>query len=292
MNLNISLETETRREKSEFPFYAYWMPDYGENTPLVPPHWHRETEILWSEDAAGTLCINDRSYEIKPGDVFFINSRRIHRTFRKTHGFMSHVVFDPSILITEGGGRNAVNQVLTDLAGERVGLLEAPEGEFLTALRPLVRDLVSYGERTVEIGAQSCEVTSILFRVLAACLRFEAFRREGDEDLYGLRYITQMIETIHDRFAEPISAESLAASAGISQTYVYKLFRDYVGSSPVRYINAVRLRESYRFLEEGRTVTEAAAASGIPNTSYYIKLFKEATGMTPYQWLRSRKEHV
>ncbi|MBR4895447.1 MAG: helix-turn-helix transcriptional regulator [Clostridia bacterium] len=292
MNLNISLEIENRREKSEFPFFAYWMPDYGENTPLVPPHWHREMEILWSEDTAGILYINDRSYEIKPGDVFFINPGCIHRTFRKTHGFMSHVVFDPSILITGSSGRNPVNQILADLARERVGLLEAPEGEFLEALRPLLRDLVTHGEHTVEIGAESCRVTAILFSVLAECFRFEAFRREGDENLYGLRYITQMMEMIRDRFAEPINAESLAASAGISQTYVYKLFRDYVGSSPVNYINAVRLRESYRLLEDGHNVTEAAVSCGIPNTSYYIKLFKEATGMTPYQWLRTRKEHL
>ena len=78
----------------------------------------------------------------------------------------------------------------------------------------------------------------------------------------------------------------------LSPTYLYSLFRTYLGVTPLNYINSVRLREAYGLLEEGRSVTEAASGVGIPNVSYFIKLFKSATGVTPFQWKSRKKQNT
>ena len=289
MNRNLLLETEPRRNRSEFPFYTYWMPDEKLDAPLVLPHWHDDMEILYTE-AEGVLNINDREYPMHPGDVFFINPRSIHRTSRKSHGLMSHIVFDLSILVTAGSAANDVNRLIDSVIRGRKGVMEKPGKELSVAILPVIQEIVSHGEHTVEYGYESSKILSLLFSVLAECLRAEAFRDESGEDLYGIRYITEVMDFIRDHYAEPLTADTLAASVGISSTYLYRLFRDYAGLSPVNYINTIRLREAYLLLEEGCNVTETALAVGIPNTSYFIKLFKDSTGKSPHQWIRDKRK--
>ena len=100
------------------------------------------------------------------------------------------------------------------------------------------------------------------------------------------------MEYIGEHYREPLNVSTLAKYLSISETYLFRLFRNYVGCTPINYINSVRLREAYRLLEEGMDVTGTAAAVGIQNVSYFIKLFKSTTGQTPLGWIKEKKERT
>ena len=268
------------------------MPDEELNRPLVPVHWHNEMEIFYSE-ACGSLYIDKTEYDVVPGDIFFINPGLIHRTFRKSHGLMSHIVFSLGILKTMSGGED-VNKRIDAMLEQKIQIkAKAEQGsEWYNELLPVISGILEYQEKIIEIGHESCMVTAYLFAMFASCYKADCFHCADENYLYGVQYVTRIMEYIGEHYREPLNVSTLAKYLSISETYLFRLFRDYVGCTPINYINSVRLREAYRLLEEGMDVTGTAADVGIQNVSYFIKLFKSTTGQTPLGWIKEkRKEH-
>lgn len=268
------------------------MPEWELNRPVVPVHWHNEMEIFYSE-ACGSLYIDKTEYDVVPGDIFFINPGLIHRTFRKSHGLMSHIVFSLGILKTMSGG-NEVNKRIDAMLEQKIQIkAKAEQGsEWYNDLLPIISGILEYQEKIIEIGHESCMVTAYLFAMFASCYRADCFHYADENYLYGVQYVTRIMEYIGEHYREPLNVSTLAKYLSISETYLSRLFRNYVGCTPINYINSVRLREAYRLLEEGMDVTGTAAAVGIQNVSYFIKLFKSTTGQTPLGWIKEKKERT
>ena len=69
---------------------------------------------------------------------------------------------------------------------------------------------------------------------------------------------------------------------GMSEAGFRRLFREYVGTSPVEYRNTLRLQEAKARLQSGEyTVSEAAESVGFTNLSFFIRLYKKKYGYTP-----------
>ena len=68
----------------------------------------------------------------------------------------------------------------------------------------------------------------------------------------------------------------------MSEPNFRKLFREYMGMSPIDYRNDIRLRHAKSRLQSGEyNVSEAAFESGFTNLSFFIRLYKEKYGYTP-----------
>ena len=153
----------------------------------------------------------------------------------------------------------------------------------------LFENIEEYSRKPIPYGAESYSLLSCLYGIMAVCLKTDSFAELSDKSRGSMRYVMELIDYINEHYREPLTAETLSRQMNLSPTYLYSLFRTYLGVTPLNYINSVRLREAYGLLEEGRSVTETASGVGIPNVSYFIKLFKSATGVTPFQW-KSRKK--
>ena len=282
-------ESEKRRETSRFPFYCYdlWFGDTEKD--LVPLHWHNEMEIFFSE-AYGTLYINDGQYDIVPGDLVFVNPGLLHRSYRKTEGSMFHIVFDLQLLVNPAMDGD-VNLLVDDLIHRRTQILVKPvrESALYRELKPIVERLTDYADTAIPTGWESCRIMSALYSLMEVCCREDSFVPVEGSSFYRMDHIAEIIDYIGKQYKLPIAVRDLAEYAGLSEGYIYDLFRDYVGVTPVGYINSLRIREAYRLLMEGMSVTDTAAEVGFINVSYFIKLFKAATGMTPIRWLQNKR---
>ncbi len=279
---DVLLEIEQRRSSANFPFYVYRIP----NQVNVPIHWHSEMEILYTE-AYGNVYINNMEYFVVPGDLLFINPGSLHHTRRSTDGEMYHIVFDLN-LVKHSDITCCVNDIVDDLIHQNIQIAVKPEqhSESYQKLLPLVRKLIKYAEHEVSFGMETCMVTSVLFGMFAVFFHENHFLNTDAHSFADVRYVTKMIEFIQRGFASPMTAADLAKLTNLSESYVYRLFRDHVGSTPTHYIQSVRIREACRLLSEGKNVSETAESVGIPNKSYFIKLFRENTGQTPLKWMK------
>jgi AraC-like DNA-binding protein len=70
----------------------------------------------------------------------------------------------------------------------------------------------------------------------------------------------------------------------ITPEYLRKIFKYFYGTSPINYINNLKLTYAQELLSSGLyTVTEVAFSSGFQDVCHFSRVFKKATGKTPTQ---------
>ncbi|MBQ8185698.1 MAG: helix-turn-helix transcriptional regulator [Clostridia bacterium] len=282
-------EIENRRRTSAFPFYCYDL-RFGEpGNPLVLQHWHSEMEIFYTH-AHGILHINDRQYDVVPGDILFINPASLHHSSRRSPGSMFHIVFDLKLL-TNPWIESDVNTVVNDLIRRKKQILVKPDRDsgIYRELEPLIRGMTEYHDRVISAGQDICRITSALFEMMSVLYRGNCFTGTDENNLSRITNITKIVDYIKQNYKSQISVGDIAAHMNLSEGYIYNLFRAYMGNTPVGYINSLRIREAYKLLLEGMSITRTASEVGFINVSYFIKIFRNTTGLTPRSWLDSQK---
>ncbi len=97
-----------------------------------------------------------------------------------------------------------------------------------------------------------------------------------------LRNLDRAIKFIHERYGEDIGLAQMAKAAGLSPNYFCQLFADYAGCAPRKYLNAVRLQEAKRLIEEGSlNFTQIAARCGFGSIHSFSKVFRRLEGKSP-----------
>lgn len=88
-----------------------------------------------------------------------------------------------------------------------------------------------------------------------------------------------------DRHAEPLSLEELASAAIFSKFYYSRIFRDLTGTSPGRFLSAVRLFMAKRHLQEtASSVTDISYRVGYNSLGTFTSRFTRSVGIPPAQY--------
>ncbi len=172
------------------------------------------------------------------------------------------------------------------------------EGHFplinFTAVEPIARDIVtvplsrhgvfvdkfhSLREAFFAYGS-TARAMSLLYDIL------DELSRESSHSEHLA--VTRATERILTCFFDPtLSAEALAADAGVSDAYLRRLFKEAHGISPKAYLQAVRLRRAKELLSLGfHTVGEVAAKCGYASIYHFCRVFKSETGLAPKEYAR------
>lgn len=86
---------------------------------------------------------------------------------------------------------------------------------------------------------------------------------------------------VHDRLST-ISPTELADVTCMSYSKFRKIFKDYTGLSPSRYILQVRINHAKELLTNTtKSIKEIAFELGYENSDYFFIVFKKVTGVTP-----------
>ena len=101
-----------------------------------------------------------------------------------------------------------------------------------------------------------------------------------------IKMIEKAVDYIHKNYSSvPISIDELSKMCEISPEYFRKIFKSVYGTSPVAYINTLKITRAKELLESGvYSVTESAYLSGFRDISVFSREFKKATGFSPSQY--------
>ena len=81
-----------------------------------------------------------------------------------------------------------------------------------------------------------------------------------------------------------VASEELEALTGLDRYALARHFRARLGTSPYRYLTMRRLDRARRWIREGQSLADAAAASGFADQSHMTRQFKSAYGLSPGRW--------
>lgn len=91
-----------------------------------------------------------------------------------------------------------------------------------------------------------------------------------------------------DRYSEPLSLNAMAKSAYLSRFYFCRLFRSITGTTPGRFLTAIRLYKAKNLLlDTDMSVTDIAYSVGYNSLGTFISRFTRSVGVSParYRWL-------
>jgi AraC-like DNA-binding protein len=87
---------------------------------------------------------------------------------------------------------------------------------------------------------------------------------------------------VQENLAKPLTAAELAGVAGHSVPHFNRLFREAIGTSPMRYVAQQRIARAKRLLRDTSAKLPAiAAAVGYVDVFHFSRLYKQHTGRPP-----------
>ncbi len=99
--------------------------------------------------------------------------------------------------------------------------------------------------------------------------------------------IDTVLQHIHTHYASDVSLEVLAGLACLSRTHLAHVFRRRLGTSPLRYLQRVRMESAKRLLgTSSMPVHEVASQVGFADPLYFSRAFRAATGLSPKEYRR------
>lgn len=108
---------------------------------------------------------------------------------------------------------------------------------------------------------------------------------EMEKALYPCRDLSRRVvgsKLFIDRhFARPLSLGEMAGNAFLSKYHYIRVFKQYYGRTPHRYLVEVRIARAKKLLQAGMPVMQACFSVGFDSVTSFTGLFKKITGATP-----------
>ncbi len=125
--------------------------------------------------------------------------------------------------------------------------------------------------------------TSDRFEAHAAFYRLLSELARSEEEKHRDSRLSDVTNYIHEHFRESsLSPSYLAKIFGTSETYFRKTFLSHHGTSPLKYINSLRLKYALELLEfDYHSISEIAEMSGFRDPKYFSRFVKTETGHYP-----------
>lgn len=131
------------------------------------------------------------------------------------------------------------------------------------------------------------KIIEYYLRILATYLLKSKNDNSGQEnDIIG-----RMMEYVKDNYMNNLRVEDLAIATHVSESYLSRVMRKHMGTSPMRYVHSIRIEAAKRYLKTEISVEDVAANIGYQEAKYFSTIFKKITGMTPSSYRKHMREN-
>lgn len=236
------------------------------------PHLHEQMELQYVLAGRVDMELNGEKVSALPGDLLVIYAGVVHREFSDGTP-MEKLVLSLDTRPMLRSFPEAAPAICSKVSGDIfVGRL-ADE---------LIREL-----REKEPGYRSiCQ--SVALRLMVHLLRSHGEANRALHSAGKPDRIKAVSRYIDKHYMEPMSNKTLARLIHVSESRFIHLFKEEMGMSPLKYINAVRLHKAKALLESGEgSVMEVAAQAGFSDYNHFGRMFRETFGYTPVQARRN-----
>ena len=244
---------------------------YGWTMPYA--HFHNSYELYILTSGERVVTIDEEEYQTFAGDVALFAQRHPHKS-RGTTPFSGICVHFSNDFIQRSFGESARKTLLKcfqrhiiHLSAEQLAAVEAAVDSFVPG-SPFA--FLQLGQILQQIN-----------------LALDAQQKE-DSLSHNYRQeskASQIISYVNENYIHIHTVEELSTYFEVSDSYIYRIFRETLHTTPKEYINHLRLEHIiHRMRYSNKPIKTLAAQGGFPCYEYFTRLFKKVYGMTPGEY--------
>lgn len=103
----------------------------------------------------------------------------------------------------------------------------------------------------------------------------------------ALASLNRVVDFVNADISRPFTVQALAEVAGVSPRHFLRAFQQSTGSTPLRFIQNLRIEKAKELLSRAQaSATEIALDCGFSHAQHFSTAFKKATGETPSGYRR------
>lgn len=257
----------------------------------VLAHWHEDIELSCVLEGSMIYDINGRKTIAREGDCMFINSSQLHFNYANAGNDCRYIciLLHPSLL---NGNPLIYDRIIRPIISNKgIEYIQYDQNdirhnEISSLLQEMVR-IKNSGNETYELTViqKMCELWSLLYQDLKPMLQ----TREPEQN-QNVVTVQKMIRYIYTHYLEEVTLVDIAGSVNISKSKCCRVFKDYIGMSPVDFLNEYRLKVSADLLADSdMDISRIAFSCGFNSFSYFSKRFRMKYLMTPRQYRAEKK---
>lgn len=129
-------------------------------------------------------------------------------------------------------------------------------------------------------------VDDITYSMISVCISVDKMLYESDDEVICLKKLKKLILEAPENV---FWVKDMARKIGISPYHMIRQFRAVCGLTPHQFQIQCRVRKAQKLLEEGKSVTEAAYATGFCDQSHFDRCFNKIVRLTPSEYKQSVK---
>lgn len=255
---------------------------YNDEKPMSM-HIHDSYEIYFSISGGKQFLIDNRFYDICPGDIFFINQFESHYVTQIEQAVHERILLSiyPDFLknlSTKDTDLDYCFHTRNISSPHRVRLSEEEQKRFIYFTHRISSN-TGFGSDILDRAVFS-EMMVFLNKVFYKHGKNEP---ESTEISYH-RQVDDILSYINQNIQNPLTIDDLSNHFYLSASYLCRIFKSSTGMTINKYITAKRITLSKALLTEGCSVSEACERCGFNDYSNFLKAFTKAVGISPKKY--------
>ncbi|MDO4305596.1 MAG: AraC family transcriptional regulator [Eubacteriales bacterium] len=292
-NLPYALEYRYYNLPVDFPIFALlgsrWMLPDDDITFL---HFHNCLEIGYCYEGSGYLLVEDQKLDFSAGDISVVYQNTVHRSAstKGTRSWWEYLYIDTERILADffpGGFPHHEFFLLQTLGLNNI--IKKGQNPFI---HMLVKNILE--EMRLEKDNYKDCVRGLCLSLFIELIR-ENSQNETDSFQSSHLYLSIMpaISHIDKNYMLPLKIQELADLCQMSPTHFRRLFQASMHTSPLEYLNRVRIRRSCILLHNTeKSILEISLEVGFSSISSYNRQFQRVIGTSPLRWRNnSRSMH-
>jgi len=228
--------------------------------------------LLYTQSGKGLLIYNSRTFELLSGDIVLIDCRRLHeyRTFDDADGdwafywiyfYGEHANFFMQMIYRDFF--SALNLDDTQLS--------------LSVFENIIKNLQYTDAESLMLLNDS--VYKILMCMIESAKIEKKIRSKESATKTMLKEAAEYIKINH---WQSLVLEDIAKNFGLSKFHFLRLFKEFTGMTPYRYMIIERINAAKKLLQTSEMkISEISLMVGFADESNFIRTFKSVSGVTP-----------
>ncbi len=250
------------------------------------------SELVIVLNGHATHIIQGEESFIKKGNVFVVNGDTPHAYMAPYDFRICNIMYKPEMLRSAGPDLRTMNgyQALFILEPylrsinpfkSKLNMSIAGLETVAALIAAMIRE---YDEQPP--GYQTMLASRFMELVVYLSRQYDHQEQGVDS---SLMHLASAISYIEDHYREQITLEEIAAKSDISVRHLNRIFRSYYKTTPIAYLQRLRLQQACTLLKETNgSITDISYACGFNDSNYLTRQFKKAYGLSPKAFRKSQ----